>query len=114
MYSNLITPPDFVSDDFENIVIVNFDQDDIELLGRYLMSADISYNIYVYKSEMDDVEWLNKAIKLSKNVIINCSKKFDLNLDLCSLENSYTVGLPTHKNNVNSILNYFEESKSNK
>lgn len=114
MYSNLITPPDFVEDKFKNIVLVNFDAESIELLGRYLMVANESYNVYTYKQEMDETDWLLKAVELSDCVIVNCNAKFDLNMELCGLEKSYTVGLPTHKNNLENLLNYFELENLNK
>ena len=70
-FSNIITPPDFVKTKAENIVLIDPDWSEIEDVAFYLKSATKVYNVYVYRTEMDDLNWLHKAVSKSTAVIVN-------------------------------------------
>jgi hypothetical protein len=70
-YSNFITPPSFVEDQFPSILIVDADWVDIDSLAQWCKTADISLNIYVYVDVMLNEEWLAHAINRAENIIIN-------------------------------------------
>lgn len=109
MYSNLITPPDFVKEDNETVTIINASTDDIEVLANFCKTADKSYNIYLYKSEMQNSNWLNEAISLSKHIIVN-----DIDTELQYLINNNktfyygNTTYLTHATKINYILDYFQ------
>jgi len=71
MYSNIITPPDFATDDFQTVTVINATEDDIKLLVTFCENSSISYNIYLYKDEMNLAEWIEKSIAKSQAVIVN-------------------------------------------
>jgi hypothetical protein len=70
-YSNFITPPDFVKDDFPTVLIIDSDWVDIESVALWCKTAPKSYNIYIYSDIMLDEVWLLEAINSSHAVIIN-------------------------------------------
>lgn len=110
IYSNFITPPDFVADDKETITIVNATTDDVFLLGRCCKSIDKTFNFYLYNSTMVNIEWLNRAVELSSRVILN-----DIDPDLrflCALEKTRYYGPNLYVSpavKVNHILDYFRK-----
>ena len=90
MHSNFITPPDFVDEPLTTITVVNATLEEVELLARMCENTDPQYNIYLYRTEMNDRAWLDKAVELSEAVIVNATtSEFD---DLCDLENAYYYG----------------------
>lgn len=110
MYSNFITPPDFVTDQFHTVTVVNATPDEVELLGRMCKGSDDQFNIYLYKSEMNDVLWLNRAVEISDAVIVNTESR-DLTTDqLCTLDKTYYYGphtFVTPANKVDTVFQYF-------
>lgn len=107
-YSNFITPPDFVNDKFHTVTVIDALIDEIELLGRMCQFSNESYNIYLYRSDMHEDQWLYKAVDISDAVIINTS--VNTNESLFKLNKVYYYGdknyvSPAHK--VNNILQYF-------
>jgi hypothetical protein len=114
MHSNLITPPDFVDTPLHTVTVINLVENDIELVARMCASSDEMYNVYVYRKEMNDEKWLDQAMKVSDAVIINCSVNFEHTLKICNMEKTYTLGFPTHGQNLSHVLDYFENRKDKK
>jgi len=56
MHSNFITPPDYV----ETILILNAPEEQIKVLATMIRRRDQSYNVYFYREEMNNAEWLEK------------------------------------------------------
>jgi hypothetical protein len=71
MYSNIITPPDFATDDFHTVTVINATEDDIKLLVTFCENSEKSYNIYLYKDDMDLTEWVEKSIAKSQAIILS-------------------------------------------
>ena len=89
MYSNFVTPPDFVNDQLHTVTVVDGTLEEIELLGRMCQGSDESFNIYLYRSEMNDIKWLEQAVEHSDAVVVN-DAKHELYLDfLFSLEKKF-------------------------
>lgn len=116
MHSNVITPPDFVNDKLHTVTVVDASVEDVELLARMCEVSDEMYNIYLYRTEMDDTEWLNSAVDRSDAVIVN-SDVLD-NINLRGKEKTYYYGdktflVPATK--INNPLEYFAfRQQSNK
>jgi len=108
MHSNFITPPDFVDEPLVTVTVVNATLDEVELLARMCENTDPQYNIYLYRSEMNDSEWLQKAIELSEAVIVNATTPdFD---DICDLEKSFYYGdrdIISRATKIPTVLHYF-------
>ncbi len=74
LYSNIITPPDFSTDTFNSVVLIDPSWDEVNTLAIFLKTADTSYNVYVYQSEMNDVQWLQSvASKVGVTIVANTS-----------------------------------------
>lgn len=108
MHSNFITPPDFVNEDLETITVINAELHEIESLAKLCENTDPQYNIYLYRSEMNDVEWLHKAVEISKSVII---RSVDPSLDyICDNEKTIYYGdriLISRAAKIPNLLHFF-------
>lgn len=110
MYSNFITPPDFVQDDFHNVVVVNATNDDVELLGRMCKGSDDQFNIYLYRSEMNNLDWLRQAVDISHAVILNTDVADSTMEDLLVLDKTYYYGSKSFlvkATRVDNVFRYF-------
>lgn len=110
MYSNFITPPDFVTDQFHTVTIVNATVEEVELLGRMCKGSDDQFNIYLYRSEMNDAEWLTRAVELSNAVIVNTDVRDSITDRLCILDKTYYYGphtFVTPATKVDTVFQYF-------
>ena len=108
MYSNFITPPDFVDDPKHTVTVIDATTSDVELLGKMCQGSDITYNMYLYRSEMNNDEWLQQAIEKSDAVIINA--QFGKYNNLYKLEKTYYYGdqnVISDAKKVKGILDYF-------
>ena len=108
MYSNFITPPDFVEDDLHTVTIVDATVEDVELMARMCETSDEMYNIYLYRAEMDNLTWLQEAITKSSAIIVNSENKD--NHWLCDNEKTFYYGsaqLLAPVRNIESPLQYF-------
>ena len=71
MHSNIITPPDFVDDDTQQILIIDSDWNDIDTVVLWLQNSATPYNIYVYTDDMMEPDWLDAAIVRAHAIIVN-------------------------------------------
>lgn len=69
--SNLITPPDFINNGSPNVTLIDPTQSEVEAVALYCSGIESTFNIYVYLTEMNDIEWLTKAIGESSAIVIN-------------------------------------------
>jgi len=109
MYSNFITPPDFTNEDKHTVTVIDATDSEIELLCRVAQNSIEDYNIYLYKSEMSNANWLSQAINLSESIIVNID--IHDNLDIFKNEKTYYYGSKTilsPATKINSILDYFQ------
>ena len=107
-YSNFITPPDFVDDPMHTITIIDALPEEIELVGKLCQVGQETYNIYLYRTDMNQPDWLKQAIDLSDAVIVHTVN--EESSTWCKLDKVYYYGdknyiSPAHR--VNSILDYF-------
>lgn len=80
-FSSIITPPDFVKTRGYDITIVDPTTSEIEDIAFFLKTAKDTFNVYVYMSTMNDVEWFKKAAAKSIAVVINT-----VNTDVSSIK----------------------------
>ncbi len=108
MPSNLITPPDIVSEKNINVLLINAETNDVYMVSKILEQVDKDYNVYVYSSGMSQVDWLNQVIDLADAIIVNAD--YEQNLDLLQHESTFYYGqktyfVPAHK--IVNPLHYF-------
>lgn len=70
-FSNFVTPPDFVSDKFNTVTLVDATPEQVDVVALYCQGCDVSFNVYLYNVEMNDTVWLEGAVEKSDAVIIN-------------------------------------------
>lgn len=70
-YSNFITPPSSVTDDFPSVLIIDADWNDIDSVAIWCKTASVSLNIYLYSDIMLDEIWLAESINKADNIIMN-------------------------------------------
>lgn len=90
MVSNLVTPPDIVSNDLHSVLLVDPEQADLDAVIRFCQYSDSVFNVYVYTPNMDNLEWLNQAVDTSDAVIVN-TRTLDYK-DICRLDKTYYYG----------------------
>jgi hypothetical protein len=71
MYSNFITPPDFVRNDLHSILLVDPTEQEVTDCALICKNVGTDFNVYIYLEQYQDFEWLEQAFNLSKAVIIN-------------------------------------------
>lgn len=108
MYSNFITPPDFVNEEKHTVTVVNATEDDVEMLGRMAQVSDEEYNIYLYHNGMNDTTWLDSAINLSDAIVVNINQPgWD---HICNNNKTYYYGdrtLLSPSLKITSAVDYF-------
>jgi hypothetical protein len=116
MHSNLVTPPDIVTDNLLSVLLVDPDQSDLDAVVRFCQYADQVYNVYVYTPNMDNITWLQQAVDVCETVIVN-SKSDDFK-HLCLLDKTYYYGDRLYLENPRRItdpLHFFAaQENSNK
>jgi hypothetical protein len=108
VYSNFITPPDFVEDQFHTVTVVNATDQEVELLGRMCKGSDDQFNIYLYKAAMNDLPWLKKAVDLSDAVIVNTDGLDSVLEDLLVLDKTHYYGQRDFLVKAQQVQNVFQ------
>jgi hypothetical protein len=111
-YSNFITPPDFTTDNFHTVLLVDVSWEDVEKLALYCKSSEISFNVYLYDSTMADVDWFMLAHTKADAVIINStpSEFSHIKDKLAIADNAYYYGDKNFLMNtkrINDPIDYF-------
>ena len=70
-FSNIVTPPDFVKTRGYDILVIDPEWSEIEDIAFFLKTSDEVFNVYVYRTEMNDPAWLKKVAAKSIAVVIN-------------------------------------------
>ena len=65
MHHNFITPPDFIV----TVLIVDADAADIAAVAEQCRNSEIPYNVYLYHTDMNDLDWLQQVM-LQSNVVL--------------------------------------------
>ena len=71
MYSNFVTPPDFVDEDKHTVVVIDAASEDVQRLALLCKEGTTDFNIYLYNSESNSDEWLMSAIERADKIIVN-------------------------------------------
>jgi hypothetical protein len=112
MYSNFVTPPDFVDEYKHTVTIIDATEKEVELLTSIAKNSYEDYNFYLYRSEMNDLSWLSSAIARSAAVIINFDKCE--NTDFFKNDNVFYYGqmhIISPAKRIGSLVDYFSQLK---
>lgn len=62
MISQFITYPDIIENTQNfSILLIDANQTEIENVGLFCKTADIGFDIYLYREEINDLQWLSKV-----------------------------------------------------
>ena len=71
VYTSFITPPDFVTNDYLTVVLIDPTEQQVDQLAEFCRTAINSYNVYIYRNGMNDLDWLNHALTAADAFIVN-------------------------------------------
>lgn len=108
MLSNLITPPDLVSNNFHSVLLIHPDNDELDLVIKFCQCSTNAFNVYVYTCNMNNMNWVNDAINLADSVIINSQLYLNQFKNVCPIEKTYYYGPQTFLENNKKILDPLE------
>jgi hypothetical protein len=112
MTTNFITPPDFVEDKNHTILLIDVDPVDVETLAYLCAGHDESFNVYLYKQDLNNLEWLSDAAHIADTILINteANSLSTIKDGYVDLLKSYHYGSKHFLNNprhISGILEYF-------
>jgi hypothetical protein len=70
-YSNIITPPDFPSDPYHSVLLIDPEWREIEDIAFFLKTATVSFNVFIYRTEMNDNKWFAEATDKVDAIVVN-------------------------------------------
>lgn len=120
----LITPPDIFENESKSILFLHLDEDDQELVSKWLAKCEYkgNLNIYFYDNEMN-VQWLLHAFARCEYRFINADRPTgDTNLLLgyllgkrdtfykCKNENEVAVFQYINQNRITNIETFLERA----
>jgi len=71
MYSNFVTPPDFVEDEYHSVLLVDPTETEVVDISLLCKNVGTDFNVYVYLEQYNDLKWLETAFNKSDAVCIN-------------------------------------------
>jgi predicted kinase len=95
-----------VSDELHTVTVIDATTDDIELLVNLCQLGNELYNVYLYKTEMNQPDWITQAVQKS-SAVIDVHRN---NETFCYNEKTFYYGEKTFLSpatKVKGILDYF-------
>lgn len=110
MYSNFITPPDFVTEEKHTVVLIDADWSDVERLADVCRNVNTEFNVYLYSSPMGDEPWLDKALSVADAIVVNTdnSEISTIKDRLCDRDNCWYYGEKNFVTNTKRLANPLE------
>ena len=109
-YSNFVTPPDLVSEFKHTVLLVDLPSSDVEQIGLHCKQSSQCYNVYLYNTPMEFLDWMVAAGDRADAIIVNMEIEIEYKNKLLELENCYYYGSQNlHQNPrlLNNPLEYF-------
>jgi hypothetical protein len=102
--SRFITYPSLVEKEYKTILIVDASNDNIEDVGLFCKASQADYDIYLYKEEINDTDWLNTIANFADCILVNIESNA-----VISGNQIFQFGLSQR---LNTPLAYFQEIES--
>ena len=111
-YSNIVTPPDFPTDVFHSVLLIDPEWSEIEDIAFFLKTSDTPFNVYIYRSELPDEKWLTSVLKKVDSIVVNTIQNSNsVNKDkLVIVESTHYYGEKNflmNKNQIQKPIDYF-------
>ena len=82
MTSQFITYPDLINSPKNHpVLIIDANQYQIEDIGLFCKVADETFDIYLYRHEVDDLQWLNEVSQRVSTILLSTDSKVTISLD---------------------------------
>lgn len=99
--SRFITYPDLVEKSTNHtVILIDATVKDIEVIGLFLKTSNQNFDVYLYRGDLHDLEWLNEIGRSADEYLINDSSQVKITPE--SLR--YGPGLT-----LTNPLDYFEK-----
>ena len=113
-YSNIVTPPDLVSESKHTVLVIDATNDEVNALGRYLKESSQPFNVYLYNQAMDDLEWMALVGDRAHAIVIHSIENefSEVKEKLIDLPNCYYYGPKSFNGSNRQItgpIDYFTE-----
>lgn len=104
--SRFITYPSIVEkSNNHTVILIDANESDIEDIGYYCKVSDTNYDIYLYRGDTDDLQWLSHVSQLADYVLISESSNITSpSSNLAKFGNQQTIPAP---------LDYFLQHDAN-
>lgn len=103
MPSKLITPPDFI-DSTGSILIVNASEFELATLILWLKTVNLDLNLHLYRTDMNDVNWLHTVLTGMQTVLIYTQEH---SLDDMFADSGVKIVRFGPDTEYNSLIDYF-------
>lgn len=78
--SRFITNPSLIESDGNHaVVLVDATTDDIENIGYFCKVSNKNYDVYLYRGDSNDLEWLSAISNQADHILINESSHVTIN-----------------------------------
>lgn len=108
MLSNLITPPDLISNDLHSVLLIHPEKEELDLVIKFCQYSANAFNVYVYTCNMNNMIWVKDAIYRSNSIIINSQLYWNEFKEVCPIEKTYYYGSQTFLENNKKLLDPLE------
>lgn len=113
-YSNIVTPPDLVTDSKHTVLLIDAESDDVNSLGLYLKQSTAAFNVYLYNQSMGNLEWMALVGDRAHAIVVNSVENgfSEVKEKLIDLPNCYYYGpksFNTSTRQITTPLDYFAE-----
>lgn len=105
MISQFITYPDIIENTQNfSILLIDANQTEIENVGLFCKTADHGFDIYLYREEINDLQWLSKVQTKVHTILISNQSKVTI-----MAEDVLYYGQGEHITDPLSYCKYIEE-----
>ena len=119
VYTNFITPPDFVTNDNHTVVVIDATDQQLDQLAEFCRTANVSYNVYIYCNGMNETDWLNTALSEADAFVVNtvANELSPIKDHIATSTKSWYYGPKNFLGNtrqLTSLENYFQQFETGK
>lgn len=100
--SRVITYPSTIEKtENHTVTVIDAEDNDLENIGLFLAASDVTFDVYIYPSEVSDLMWLSAISELSDMILIAESSS----VTITNFEHQHRIG-PNQK--LTNFLEYFQ------
>lgn len=93
---------------FHSVTLIDPEQSDVDAVIKFCQYCEKTFNVYVYTPNMNNNEWLSRAVEVSDAIIVNT--RTENYKSFCLLEKTHYYGPKLYMENSRKLsdpLHYF-------